>query len=130
MLTSVKEKPPMAKISVTVDEYLASVPEDARAALEDLRKKIKAAAPRATESISYRIPIYKLDGRHLVGFAAFKDHCSFFVMSSKVINTHTSDLKGYTLGKGTIHFSSNKPLPTALVKKIVKARMVENKTTK
>ena len=108
-----------------IDEYLATVPEDARSALQKLRKMIKAAAPKAEETISYQIPTFKHEGG-LVGFAAFKNHCSFFVMSVSVMNAHRDILKTYDTAKSTIHFTADKPLPAALVKKLVKARMAEN----
>jgi len=111
----------------TVDDYLAAVPEDARAALEKLRKTIKAAAPKATEVISYQIPAYKHHGL-LVGFAALKDHCTFHIMSPDVTRAHAADLKEYRLGKASIRFPANKPLPAALVTKLVKARIAENET--
>lgn len=108
-----------------VDAYVASVTEDARATLETLRKRIRAAAPDATEVISYRVPTFKHHGG-LVAFAAFKDHCSFFVMSPAVMEVHQDDVKAYDTTKGTIHFPAGKPLPAALVKKLVKARIAEN----
>ena len=108
----------------TVDEYLAAVPKEARATLEKIRKAIKAAAPRATEGISYQMPMYKQDGM-LVGFAAFKDHCSFFPGANPVA-TFKDELKAYKTSKGTIRFPIGKPLPAALVKKLVKARVAEN----
>ncbi|WP_042683589.1 iron chaperone [Candidatus Nitrosotenuis chungbukensis] len=114
----------MTKIK-TVDDYLAAVPDDARAALAKIRSAIKAAAPKATETISYRIPMYK-DHGSLVGFGAFRDHCSFFVASPSVMRSHSAELKGYKLGKATINFPADKPLPAALVKKLVKARIAEN----
>jgi uncharacterized protein YdhG (YjbR/CyaY superfamily) len=107
-----------------VDAYLAEVPEEARATLEKLRKTIKAAAPRATEVISYQMPMYKQNGM-LVGFAAFKDHCSLFP-GAAVINAHKEEFKRYDTSKGTIRFPASKPLPAALVKKLVKARIEEN----
>jgi uncharacterized protein YdhG (YjbR/CyaY superfamily) len=119
--TTDKAKPPIAK---TVDEYLAAVPEDARASLKKLRKMIKAAAPKAEELISYQIPMYKHHGM-LVGFAAFKNHCSFFA-GSKNIETFKDELKSYGTSKGTIRFPVDKPLPAALVKKMVKAHIAEN----
>jgi uncharacterized protein YdhG (YjbR/CyaY superfamily) len=108
----------------TVDDYLAALPEDARAALEKLRKIIKAAAPKAAEVISYQMPMYKHHGM-LVGFAAFKDHCSFFP-GAQPLATYKDELKAYKTSKGTIRFSIDKPLPAALVKKIVKNRIAEN----
>jgi uncharacterized protein YdhG (YjbR/CyaY superfamily) len=109
----------------TVDQYLAGVPGEQRAALEQLRETIKAAAPEATETISYGMPAFKLHGS-LVGFAAFKNHCSFFPMSSTVLEEHREALAGYETSKGTIRFSADDPLPVALVKKLVKARIAEN----
>jgi uncharacterized protein YdhG (YjbR/CyaY superfamily) len=111
----------------TVDDYLATVPEDARAALAKLRKTIKAAAPNAIEIVSYQIPAYKHHGL-LVGFAALKDHCTFHVMSTGVTRAHAAELKAYKIGKASIRFPANKPLPTALVKKLVKARIAENES--
>jgi uncharacterized protein YdhG (YjbR/CyaY superfamily) len=111
----------------TVDDYIAAVPEDARAALAKLRKAIKAAAPKATEVISYQIPAYKHHGL-LVGFAASKDHCTFHIMSTEVTRAHAAELKDYKLGKASIRFAANKPLPAALVTKLVKARIAENES--
>jgi uncharacterized protein YdhG (YjbR/CyaY superfamily) len=108
----------------TIDEYLAAVPEDARATLQKLRNVIKAAAPKATEVISYQMPGFKYHGM-LVFFAAFKNHCSLFPGSS-VMEAHKDDLKSYETSKGTIRFTIDKPLPAALVRKIVKARVAEN----
>lgn len=107
-----------------VDEYLAGVPKEARATLEKLRKTIKAAAPMASEVISYQMPMYKHHGM-LVGFAAFKDHCSLFPGAAAIV-THRDELKAYETSKGTIRFPVGKPLPAALVKRIVKARVAEN----
>jgi uncharacterized protein YdhG (YjbR/CyaY superfamily) len=108
----------------TVDDYLAALPEESRATLEKLRKTIKAAAPKATEVISYQIPMFKQHGM-LVGFAAFKDHCSFFP-GAKPVTTYKDELKAYKTSKGTIRFPIGKPLPAALVKKLVKLRVAEN----
>lgn len=107
-----------------VDEYLAGVPKEARATLEKLRKTIKAAAPMASEVISYQMPMYKHHGM-VVGFAAFKNHCSLFP-GSAVMDAHKEELKRYDTSKGTIRFPAGKPLPAALVKKLVKARIEEN----
>lgn len=111
----------------TVDEYLAAAPEDARAALAKLRKTIRAAAPKATEVISYQIPAYKHHGL-LVGFAALKDHCTFHIMSTEVTRAHAAELKGYKTGKASIRFIPANPLPTALVRKLIEARIVENES--
>jgi len=103
------------------------VPEEARAALLKLRKTIKAVAPQATEIISYQIPAYKHHGL-LVGFAALKDHCTFHVMSVNVTRAHAAELKNYKTGKASIRFPANKPLPAALVKRLIKARIAENES--
>jgi uncharacterized protein YdhG (YjbR/CyaY superfamily) len=111
----------------SVDEYLAGIPEDARATLEDLRAKIRAAAPEATETISYQIPTFR-QGAPLVAFAAFKNHCSLFPMSLKVMDDLRDDLKPYDTAKtrGTIRFPIDTRLPASLVRKVVKARIAEN----
>jgi uncharacterized protein YdhG (YjbR/CyaY superfamily) len=90
-------------VAKDVDEYLANVPDDARPGLEKLRKAIKVAAPKATEGISYRIPIYKHLGM-LVGFAAFKNHCSFFVMSPGVMKAHREEPKRHREGNHSLPF--------------------------
>ena len=103
----------------TVDDYLAALPKEARATLEKMRKTIKAAAPEAMEVISYQMPMYKHHGM-LVGFAAFKNHCSFFPGAEPVAR-YKDELKAYETSKGTIRFPIGKPLPATLVKKLVKA---------
>jgi uncharacterized protein YdhG (YjbR/CyaY superfamily) len=110
----------------SVEDYMAALPEGPRAALEELRKTIKAAAPEATETISYQMPAFKDHGRFLVSFAAFKDHCSLFPASYAVMEAYGEELKPYFSGKGTLRFTTDKPIPTALVKKIVKTRLEEN----
>ena len=110
----------------SVEEYLASLPETPRAALEELRKTITAAAPLAVETISYQMPAFKLHGRFLVSFAAFKDHCSLFPASRVVIEALGEELKPYFTGKATLRFAPAKPIPSALVRKIVKLRLKEN----
>jgi uncharacterized protein YdhG (YjbR/CyaY superfamily) len=109
----------------TIDEYLAALSDDKRAALEKLRKAIKAAAPKAEECISYQIPAYRQDGM-LVGFGATAKHCAFYLMSSSTVEAHKDELKGYDTSKGTIRFQADSPLPAALVRKLVKARIAEN----
>jgi uncharacterized protein YdhG (YjbR/CyaY superfamily) len=107
-----------------VDVYLARLPKDARAVLQKLRKTIRAAAPKAVETISYQMPAYKYHGM-LVFFAAFKDHCSFFP-GAAAVKAYQDELKAYSTSKGTIRFSPDKPLPGALVTKLVRARVKEN----
>jgi len=113
----------------TVDEYLAGVPEPARSTLNKIRAAIRSAVPpEATETISYRIPAFKYNGV-LVWFAAFSDHCSLFPTAA-VIEAFKNELKGFSTSKGTIHFPTDKPLPTALVKRLVKARVAQNESRK
>ena len=109
----------------SIDEYLASLPPAERATLQKLRKTIHAAAPRAEEGFSYGMPAFRLNGRPLVCFGAATNHCSFFPMSPAVLRAHGPDLKAYETSKGTIRFPAGKPLPVALVRKIVKARIAE-----
>jgi uncharacterized protein YdhG (YjbR/CyaY superfamily) len=108
-----------------VDDYLAAVPKEQREALEKLRKQIRAAAPGATEAISYQMPAFKQDGRFLVSYAAFRDHLSLFPASYAVMDLLGSELEPYFSGKGTLRFTPDKPIPADLVKKIVKARLRE-----
>jgi uncharacterized protein YdhG (YjbR/CyaY superfamily) len=110
----------------TIDEYLAALPDDKRSALERLRKTIRAAAPRAEECISYQLPAFRLDGRMLVAFGAAANHCAFYLMSSSTVKAHQDELKDYSTSKGTIRFQAEDPLPAALVRKLVKARIAEN----
>lgn len=109
----------------TIDEYLATLSDDQRAALEKLRKTIRAAAPDAEECISYQVPAFRLNGV-LVAFGARANHCAFYPMSSSTVAAHKDELKGYETSKGTIRFHPDNPLPAALVRKMVKARIAEN----
>ena len=109
----------------SVADYLRAVPPAPRAALRKLRQTIKAAAPKATELISYGIPAFKHHGV-LVYYAAFKDHCSLFGVSGAIVKANKKALAPYKRSKGTIQFTREKPLPAALVRKLVKARIAEN----
>lgn len=110
----------------TVDDYLAALSEPARSTLYQIRSLIRSLVPaEATEVISYRIPTFRYKGA-LVGFAAFPKHCSLFVMSSTLLGKIQDEVKGYRTSKGTIQFPPDKPLPAALIRKIVKARLQEN----
>jgi uncharacterized protein YdhG (YjbR/CyaY superfamily) len=113
----------------SIDEYLAGVPEPARTTLNKVRAAIRSAAPpEATEIISYRIPAFKYKGV-LVWFAAFSNHCSFFPTAA-VIEEFKNELKAYSISKGTIQFPTDKPLPAALVKKMVKMRVAQIESKK
>ena len=111
--------------SIEIDAVLAALPEDQRAALQDLRRVIAAAAPEAVESISYGVPAFKYRSRPLVSFGAARNHCSFYVQSPPVIEAHSAELAGYDTTKGTIHFSPDRPLPDELVTTLVRARIAE-----
>ncbi|HWY55119.1 MAG TPA: DUF1801 domain-containing protein [Terriglobales bacterium] len=113
----------------TVDEYLASVPEPARSSLNEIRTAIRSAAPaEATEIISYGIPAFK-HKEVLIWYAAFSKHCSLFPTAS-VIEAFRNELKDFSISKGTIQFTTDKPLPAALVKKLVRARVAQNESKK
>jgi uncharacterized protein YdhG (YjbR/CyaY superfamily) len=112
-----------------IDEYLAGVPEPARGTLKKIRAAIRSAAPpEATETISYGMPAFKYKGM-LAWFAAFSNHCSLFPTSA-VIEAFKNELKHYSTSKGTIRFPTDKPLPAALVRKLVKARVMQNESKK
>ncbi|MGA2346467.1 MAG: DUF1801 domain-containing protein [Candidatus Sulfotelmatobacter sp.] len=114
-------------VAKSVDEYLENTPEPARTTLIHLRAVIRSAVPaEATEMISYGMPMFKFNGM-LVAYAAFKNHCSLFPTGSGVLDRFEKELKGYRTSKGTIQFPPDKGLPDALVKKIVRARVKENK---
>lgn len=107
----------------TVEEYLAALPEEPRAALESLRATIREAAPQAVEAMAYGVPAFAVHGKPLVCYAAFKAHCSFYPLDPALIAAHEGALAPFTTSKGTIQFTPERPLPAALVKKIVEARL-------
>lgn len=109
-----------------VEAYLARVPEPHRTTLEKVRAMIRAAAPaEAEECISYGMPAFRYQGA-LVGYGAFKKHCSFFPMSAAMLDEFADEVAPYRTAKGTLRFAPDKPLPAALVKKMVKARVRQN----
>ena len=109
-----------------VDAYLAQVPEPARTTLQKVRATIRSVVPKeATEGLSYGMPAFRYKGA-LVGYAAFKDHCSFFPMQASLIDEMKDELKTYRTSKGTLQFPQDKPLAPALLKKMVKLRVAEN----
>ena len=126
-----KSRPPARRNGApkSVDDYLERVPEASRRCFDKLRAAIRSAVPPgATETISYGIPAIKHKGV-LVWFAAFAKHCSLFPTAA-VIEAFRDELKGFTLSKGTIQFPLDKPLPTALIKKLVKARVAQQESKK
>ena len=115
------------KPAKTVDEYLANTPEPARSTLKHIRAVIRSVVPKeTTEVISYGMPMFKFNGM-LVGYAAFKKHCSLFPTGSGVLDQFEKELKDYRTSKGTLQFPPDKGFPDALLKRIVKARVRENK---
>jgi uncharacterized protein YdhG (YjbR/CyaY superfamily) len=104
----------------TIDEFLATLSPDKRAALNKLRKQIKALVPKAEECISYGIPTFRLNGKALIHFGAGANHCALYGAVPKELQ---GNLKKYQTSKGTIRFQPDEPLPAALVKKIVKIKM-------
>ncbi len=114
----------------TADEYLVALPADQRAALEKLRKIIRGIVPEAEECLSYRLPTFRLDGRMLVSYGAAAHHCAFYPLSASTVKDHEDDLADYDTSPGTIRFPANRPLPAALVRKLVQARIAENAARK
>ena len=113
-----------------VESYLAACPEPHRTTLEKLRATIRSVVPKeTTEAIAYGMPSFRYKGG-LVGYAAFKAHCSFFPMSGRLVEEFADELKAFKTAKGTIQFAVDKPLPAALVKKMVKARVAQNELKK
>jgi uncharacterized protein YdhG (YjbR/CyaY superfamily) len=108
----------------TIDEYFAALSGDKRAALEKLRKAIRAAAPTAEECISYGLPAFRLKGKFLVAFGAAANHCAFYLGST--VQAHKNQLKKYDTSKGTIRFQPSNPLSSALVRKLVRTRIAKN----
>jgi len=111
----------------TIDEYISQFPKEIQSILERLRKTIKESAPKAEETISYNIPTFDMNGKHLVHFAGFKKHIGFFPTSSLIV-AFKNELSEYKTSKGTIQFPIDKPIPFSLIKKVVKFRVKENKS--
>jgi len=109
----------------TIDEYIKTFPKDVRGILEQMRQTIRTAAPEAVEAISYQMPTFKLNGKNLVHFAAFKNHIGFYPIPSG-IEAFKKELSAYKQGKGSVQFPLDKPVPYGLVEKVVRFRVKEN----
>jgi uncharacterized protein YdhG (YjbR/CyaY superfamily) len=109
----------------SIDDYLEKLPEDRRRALQDVRAKIRVIVPGAEECISYRIPAFRVNGVVIAGFCATAKGCSYFPFSGSTLRSVARDVSRYDQTKSSLHFSSEKPLPFALVRKLIKARMAE-----
>jgi uncharacterized protein YdhG (YjbR/CyaY superfamily) len=127
--TAIRSGPAAGRPS-TIGAYLQSIPEDRRRALETLRARIRTIVPDARECISYRIPAFRLDGVVVAGFCATARGCSYFPFSRSTLKTLARDVCHYDQTKGSLHFSAENPLPTTLVRKLIKARIAETKTTR
>lgn len=109
----------------SIDEYIAEFPPETREVLEEVRALIKAAAPEATETISYAIPTFDLNGKHLVHFAGYAKHVGFYPVPSG-LEAFTEELKPYKRGKGSVQFPLDRPMPADLIRRIVEFRVTEN----
>ena len=115
----------MAGKPANTDEYLATLTGEQRGVVEELRKVIRGAAPGAEEGFSYAMPLFRLGGKPLVWYAAWKKHYSLYPLSGAMLQAHAADVEGYETSKGTIRFPASRPLPLDLVKKLVAARVAE-----
>ena len=118
-----------SQVTSARQRYFAGLPPPVRTRMKEIRDMVRAIAPGAVEVYSYGIRGFKLDGKPLVWYAAFKHHTSLYPMTAAIRKAHAAALEGYKMSTGTVQFPLDKPLPTGLVKRLVKARLVELKST-
>jgi len=109
----------------TVDDYLASLPADQRELLQGLRERIARLVPGATETISYGMPAFKVDGRFLVSYAGWKAHCSLYPLTDTFLASHAAEIEGFDRTKGSIHFTPQKRLPDPVLDELIQARVAD-----
>ena len=108
-----------------IDEYLADIDEPQKSTLTSLRRIILEIIPNAEECITYRVPTFKIDGKGIAGFAAYRNHCTYFPMSGSVLGQIGEEVAKYKASRGALQFAVDKPLPKALVKKLIRVRLGE-----
>jgi uncharacterized protein YdhG (YjbR/CyaY superfamily) len=108
-----------------IDDYLANIEEPQKNSLNSLRTTILETIPNAEECITYRVPTFKVDGKGIAGFAAYKNHCTYFPMSGSVLHQLGEDVAMYKISRGALRFAVDKPLPKTLVKKLIRVRLAE-----
>ena len=116
----------MATVSAEVEAYLAALPAESRAMLEEIRRVVREIVPDATETISYRLPTFRHGGRPLVAYGATKSHCALYLLSTTVIPAHRDELASHDASGGTVRFPPGQALPATLVERLVRARLAEN----
>ena len=112
-------------VAASIDEYLATLPDEQRAALEHLRAEVHRIVPEAQEMISYGMPGFSLDGRNLIWFAGWKKHCSVYPLTDAFLADHADELAGFEQTKGSVHFTSARPIPDVLLRALIQARVAD-----